>query len=139
MECPNCKKELPADHTGRWCSFCGADRTPNVTWQAPSEVLLKPVKVRWPVFFTVLLLPVALTSVTAALIKEPNQGVSVGIALFGGGGAGIACGIMLALRFAKTATSRVFMSLLLGGTLCLASVFLCFLGCTFSGYQFKIN
>ena len=72
-----------------------------------------PVRIRWPVFFGVLLAPALLTLLSSFLGRgHDNEPVSAIIAFFGGIAAGVTCGAMLAMRVARTNSGRVGFGLL---------------------------
>jgi len=140
MNCPHCNQELSANFPGPSCPFCGADLSiPKANQPALDANGLAPVKVSWLIFFTVFLLPVVLTTLSAATKLGQGQDLPVGIGLFGGGVAGFACGVMLALRSGRTIGVRVLLSVLLGGALAVACITACCIGCGVGGYQLNLH
>jgi len=142
MNCPHCQKELPINYGARWCPFCGKDLPASATYAVeppPQSPILSPVKINWLIFFVVLLAPPLLTMLSASLVGGRNEQVSPGIGLYGGGAAGIACGIMLCLRLGKTLLARVVLGILLSGVMMVVCIMLCFLGCNLGGYQLRFG
>src|SRR5205814_1643412 len=115
----------------------------------PSSTPLSIIKIKWPIFFALLLVPPLLTALSAiikltalsAIINHGvrNESISSSIGLFGGGAAGIVCGIMLGLRLGKTLAVRVVLSIFLAALMVCVCVMLCFFGCTLGGYQLRFG
>lgn len=102
-----------------------------------SEPLVAPVKIHWFIFFSVLLAPALLTLLVSFLGRsQANEPISSLIAFFGGIAAGIACGIMLALRLGKTVSGRLGIGLLFSCIFVVICVTLNFFGCMAGGFQF---
>src|SRR5580765_6010530 len=118
MNCPHCQKLLPDNYTASYCPHCGGEVQQPTSPTPPGSPPLKPVKIKWPIFFVVLLAPPVLTSMVAFVGKgQSNESVSPIIALFGGGAAGVVYGILLALRIGRTVPIRVLLAILFAGIL----------------------
>ncbi len=140
MNCPHCNKLLPEKNSATHCPFCGTVLPPEVPANAKSPALLAPVRIRWPIFFVVLLSPPLLTLLASFLGRGHfNEGVSPLIALFGGVAAGISCGIMLALRYGKDMRSRIALGLLFSCLIAVVCIMLSFGGCMIGGYQIQMH
>jgi hypothetical protein len=141
MNCPHCHKELPQRYSAGWCPFCGRDLPPMEAPALESSPPLAPVIFRPRLFFSIFLAPPLLT-VLIVLLSFGSRDVQDGaalVALFGGGIAGITCGIMLGRRLGKSSATRVGFSLLLGPIMVVVCVGLSFFGCMVSGYQLSFH
>lgn len=114
MNCPACQKELPENHSGRWCPFC-------------SRKL--PARMRQGVFFAVLLTPAVITMLVAMLAPRERDDVPVGMGLIGGATAGIICGVMLGRRLGKTGTGRLLIGIFASLFMAVVAIALCCGGC----------
>jgi hypothetical protein len=140
MNCPHCQKVLPEKYNATYCPFCGLGITFEEKVSVIKQPSIRPIPIRWPVFFGVLLAPPLLTLLTSFLVKgQDNQPISPGIAFFGGIAAGIACGIMLGLHVGKTAPARLGFGLLFSGIFAVVCVALSFFGCMAGGYEFRLH
>ena len=99
---------------------------------------LPPVKIKWPIFFGVLLAPILITALIAFLGK-PNEQVSPITGFFGGAAAGIACGIMLALRIGETVGTRIVHGIVLSVVFAVVCITLSCFGCMMSGYNLRLD
>jgi hypothetical protein len=132
MNCPHCKKELPQADLLEWCPFCGRDLTsPEV--DSPQETL-PPFKIKWWLFLVVMFSPVLLT-ILAVLAGANHGNFSPIVAFFGGGAAGIACGVMLGLQGGRTIAARVLLSVLMALVMAVVCIGLSCFGCTTAGFQ----
>jgi hypothetical protein len=133
MNCPHCQKPIPENNAVSVCPHCGgAAQYP----EPPAFVPLPPVKINWFIFFLVLIGPPLLTLITAYLGKDHRgQSVPPFIGFFGGGAAGIACGVMLARRLGTTSSARVLLGILFAGIFAVVCIMLSVLGCGAGGYQ----
>lgn len=140
MNCPHCQKELPANYSANWCSFCGKD----LPEPASSEQELPPVKFKWKLFLCVLLAPPLLTLLSAAamhfliLPDSTNESLTPFVGLIGGGIGGIICGVLIGLQ-SRNLAARVFLSIFMAAIMIPVCVTLCIFGCTFGGYDFRID
>lgn len=101
---------------------------------------IAPVKIRWSVFFLVLLAPALLTIIASFLGRNhENEPVSAIIAFFGGIAAGITCGVMLAMRIGRTVSGRIGFGLLFACIFVVVCVTLNFFGCMAGGYQLRFQ
>jgi hypothetical protein len=136
MNCPHCQKPLPENYSAGFCPHCGGAIQP----ESPGvdTLDLPPVKIRWPIFFGVLLAPVLITALIAFLGK-PNEQVSPITGFFGGAAAGIACGIMLALRIGKTVGARIVHGIVLSVVFAVVCITLSCFGCMVGGYNLRLD
>lgn len=140
MNCPHCQKVLPEKYNATYCPFCGMGIAVEERDSGIKQPSLPPVRIRWGIFFGVLLAPAFLTLLTSLLVRgQDNQSISPLIAVFGGIAAGFACGIMLALHIGKTAAARFGFGLLFSCLFALVCVALSFFGCIAGGYQLRFG
>lgn len=141
MNCPHCHQVLPEKYSATYCPHCGEGIAVEEESEAKvSTTPVAPIKLRWPIFFGVLLAPALLTLLASFLGRShANEPVSAFIAFVGGIAAGIACGIMLALRVGKTVSSRVGFGLLFSCVFVVICVTLDFFGCMGGGYQLRFQ
>jgi hypothetical protein len=136
MNCPHCQKVLPENSSGKNCPHCGKSLQPEVATASS----LAPVRIKWLIFFGVLLAPPLITMFAAFLGKgQENEQASPVIAVFGGAGCGIACGIMLALRLGRTSGARVLLGLLFSVIFAVVCITLSCFGCLAVGYQLSFH
>ena len=140
MNCPHCQKTLPENYGATYCPFCGMGIPVGESPLPVNGPSLAPVRIRWLVFFAVLLAPALLTLLSSFLGRgHDNENISPIIAIVGGIGAAIACGVMLGLRIGRTVATRVGLSLLFSCVFAPMSVTLCFFGCMVGGYQLQFH
>jgi hypothetical protein len=136
MNCQNCQKELPADNTATQCPFCAHDLA--VSGNDSVRQSLPPVKTHWLIFFSVLLAPVLLT-ILSVRFGAKNGGASAGIAIIGGGVAGIICGAMLGRQVGTTRPLRIILGAVFAGILMVVCIGMSCFGCLAGGYQLRFN
>ena len=122
------------------CPFCGGGVGPEPTPPVAADVGRRPKK-KFPaaIFFLLLLGPPFLTMLAAAVIRVPNEPISQVIGFFGGGSAGVTCGVLLGCRVGETSLGRSLFSLFLGALMAIVCITLCCVGCAVGGYQFVIR
>lgn len=105
----------------------------------PPRKPLALVKMRWWVFFAVLLAPPILTFLSAYSHRgfkgEPD---TPAVCLVSGVVAGIVCGTMLAVRLSSSYAGRIFLGIVFSCILTVVCIFLGFGGCTVGGYSLQI-
>jgi hypothetical protein len=140
MNCPHCQKALPENYTASYCPHCGAAVKPaEPVLVRPSPLPLPPRRLRLPIFFGIMLAPPLLTMLIAFLGKgHENEQVSPVIGFFGGAAAGIACGVMLALRTSHSIAGRVILGILLSIVFVVVCIMLSFFGCMAVGYHLNL-
>lgn len=136
MNCPHCQNELPERDAAAWCPFCGRDMPPSETDLVQPQ--LPPVKTNWLIFFFVLLAPVVFT-ILAVLLGANSGNASPGIAFFGGGTAGIVCGVMLGRQLGKTGPTRVILGILFAFIMMVVCIGMSCFGCLASGFQLNFH
>lgn len=136
MNCPHCQKELPENYDAAYCLYCGRSYSPegNQTLQT-----LPPVKLNAKAFFLLLFIPPILTLISAWIAHVQNEPYSKIIGFFGGGAAGITCGIMLGLRIGKTLPARIGLAVFFSAVMAIVCVALCCFGCNLGGYQMRFG
>jgi hypothetical protein len=140
MNCPYCQKVLPEKYSATYCPYCGEaiaieEKVPKIN--NPS---VATIRIRWPIFFGVLLAPALVTLLTSFLGRDQaNEPMSAFIAFFGGIAAGIACGVMLAFRVGKTVSNRIGLGILFSCVFAVICITLNFFGCMAGGYQLRFN
>ena len=148
MDCPHCHNEFPEKHKGRFCPHCGVVFTQVITPLGTKKDLAPPpivaeqppkqFKINLWVFFGTLLAPPLLTMLVVLLSgRQTNEQLSPFIAFFGGAGAGITCGVMLALRLGKSTGARLGLGVLFAGIFVVIGILLSFFGCMAAGYTFN--
>jgi hypothetical protein len=138
MNCPHCQKVLPEQLAEGRCPHCGGTVPPEAAPGPP--VSLAPVKIRWLVFFCVLLTPPVMTLISAVLGKgQAGESASPAIGFFGGAAAGIACGVMLAFRFGRSISARVLLGLFCSAAMAVVCIMLSLFGCEAGGYHFDLR
>ncbi len=136
MNCPHCQKELPVNYAAAWCPFCGRDLPASGVDSV--QHLSPPVKTNWVLFFSVLLAPVLLT-ILVVLLGAKKGNASPGIAFFGGGVAGIVCGVMLGRQLGKTKPLRIILGILFAFIMIVVCIGMSCFGCLASGFQLHFN
>lgn len=140
MNCPHCQKVLPEKYGATYCLFCGMDLPEGESVSTIKAPLLVPVRIRWLLFFCVLVAPALLTLFLSFLGRShTSDSLSAFVACFGGIAAGIACGIMLALRVGRTVAGRFGFGVLFSCVFVVICVTLNFFGCMAGVYQFRFN
>ena len=140
MNCPHCHKVLPEKYPATYCPHCGAAIVVEESVPKAGYPSVAPVRIRWPIFFGVLLAPALVTLLASFLGRaHTNDSPSAFIAFFGGIAAGIACGIMLAFRVTKTVPNRIGFGFLFSCVFVVICVTLNFFGCMVGGYQLRFN
>ncbi len=134
--CPHCQKELPANYGAEWCPICGRDLPPSETDSVQHQ--LPPVKTNWLVFFSVLLAPIVLT-ILAVFLGAKNGNAAPAITFFGGGTAGIVCGVMLGRQLGKTGPTRVILGVLFVFIMVVVCIGMSSFGCMASGFQLNFH
>ena len=74
-----------------------------------------------------------------ALGVDNDGAVSIPISIFGGGAAGIACGILLGRRVGQTPIEKIVLGLVLSSSHGAGFIFLCFIGCSMGGWQLNLR
>ncbi len=140
MNCPHCHQVLPENYSATYCLHCGAAVTVEESVPKVSKPSVVPVRIRWPIFFGVLLGPALVTLLTSFLgSAHTNDTLSALIAFFGGIAGGIGCGLMLAFRVSKTVPNRIGFGILFSCVFAVVCVTLNFFGCMAGGYQLRFN
>jgi hypothetical protein len=93
---------------------------------------------RWLLFLAVMLSPVVLTVLTVLLGARSGETAPM-IAVFGGGAAGIICGILLGRWLGKTMPAKIIISLLFALTMVVVCIGMSCGGCLASNYDFSVN
>ena len=92
----------------------------------------------WLIFFAVLLAPV-IGSCIAGALDSRNGGIAPGIAMIGGGIAGIVSGTMLGCRIGRTTPVKVILSVVFSGAMVAVCVGMSCFGCMVGGYQMSFH
>lgn len=135
MNCPSCQRPLP-DGQSAACPSCGKPLL-----NAPGAVVspaLPPAQLNWLIFFAVLFAP-PLLALLAARGGRPAEGMAAGIALVGGGLAGIACGVLLGRRLSRTAGMRIVLGLIFAAVLSVVCVGMSCVGCLAGGFRLNFQ
>lgn len=136
MNCPHCQKELPEGQPLEWCPFCGRDLAPSEA--DASQHLLPPVKTNWWAFFFALIAPVLL-SIFAVLLGANSGNTSPMIAFFGGGAAGVVCGVLLGRQLGRTVVTRFLLGVLFTLIMMVVCIGMSCFGCLASGFQLRFG
>jgi hypothetical protein len=141
MNCPHCHKVLPENYAASYCPHCGgAVQMAEPAFYSSGTPAVAPIKISWLIFFGVLLAPLLLT-ILVVLLSGPhtNEQFSPIIAFFGGAGAGIVCGVMLALRLGKSMGARVGLGVLFACIFAVLGIMLSCFGCLAAGYTLNVK
>jgi hypothetical protein len=139
MNCPHCQKEFQDNYAEANCPFCGGWLPEREHPVVKPDKTLPAVKFQTAKFFLFLLGAPILTMISVWLDHADNELYPVAVGFYGGGVAGMACGILLGLRFGKTWPARVLLCLLYSAVMGVVCIMLCFAGCTLGGYQFTLH
>lgn len=104
---------------------------------APPPVPAPPY-FNWLLFLAVMLSPVVLTMLTVRL-GDKSGDAAPAVAFFGGGAAGIVCGILLGRRLGKTMPLKVLLSLVFTFVMAVVCIGMSCGGCLVSEYQLNFH